>query len=124
MDLGQKISHSGLVSPKADKERISYPSFNLRDDVAKKFQEEYDCDMDEEYKATVTLKVSSLRKDEFGHSIGFDILSIDNVKGEEGGEHDEADEKEEKDEEEKTLGYKRQTPAKETPDMSAKTLED
>jgi len=124
MDLGTKLPKSGEpLSPSAEpKERISYPSFNLNHDVAKKFSEENDCDLGDEYTANITFRVSLLRKDEYGHSIGLEVKSIDDV--EEQNAKDDEDAKKADEAEEKTLGYKRTTAKHETPDMSAKSLED
>lgn len=120
MDLGTKRPEGGaLISPaKGEKNKVSYPSFNISDEKAKKFLAEYDCDVDDELTATVKLRVSGLRKDEYGHSLTLDVQSIDDVKDE--------SEKEEPDEEEKVLGYKRKKSESmnETPDTSAKNLEE
>lgn len=119
MDLGTKRPEGGaLVSPQKGENKVFYPSFDISDDKAKKFLAEYDCDVDDVITATVKLRVSGLRKDEYGHSVTLEVQSIDDVKTE-GGEA-------EPDDEEKALGYKRNksTSKNETPDLSAAKLAD
>lgn len=113
MDLGRKAEEPGLVtaSPAKSKEpKMVYPQFDLRDKVAEKFGEEYDCDVGDTLTATVELRVSGIRNDEYGQSKTFEVTKIDDVKVT--GEEDEPDE------EEKTLGYKRPSKS-EAPDTSA-----
>jgi len=99
--------------PTSPKKHTSYPSFNLSDEVAQKFSEEYDCEVGDELTATVKLRVSGIRKDEYGHSLTFDVVSLDNVQ-----EQGDAEKSDEPDEEEKTLGYKRPAGKNETPGIA------
>ena len=128
MDLGEKISSESIggpvpASPSTDKAKdIRYPRLSLDGKTAKEFISEHDLDLGDYVTATVRLCVTSLRKDEYGHSIGFDVESMDDIKAEEGDEGAESEDK--PDDEEKILGYKRTPSAKkETPDLSAKDLE-
>lgn len=117
MDLGRKSEEPGIptAAPSKTKEpKMIYPQFDLRDKVVEAFDKAYDCEVDDVIEAKVKLRVSGVRKDEYGASKTFEVLSIDDVQ-EEGEETD--------DEEEKTLGYTR--PKKgEAPDTSAADLED
>lgn len=133
MDLGRKLPSEPGVSAKPES-KISYPGFNLNDDVAKEYCEKYSCELGEEITATVKLRVSSLRKDEYGHSVGFDVLSMD-VKGGEkksdAGEGEtpkpdatEDNSADEDAEEEKVLGYKRPKANKPKPPVTATDLEE
>jgi len=119
MELGRKAEDSPITtaSPAKGKEpKMVYPQFDLRDKVAEAFGKEYDCDVGDELTATVKLRVSGIRNDEYGQSKTFEVTEIDDV--EVSGEEDDEDE------ETKTLGYKR--PGKsEAPDTSgADNLED
>ena len=139
MDLGRKSKSFGSLATQTaspEEPKITYPGFSLSDEVAKKFTAEHEPKLGEEYAATVRLKVTSLTADEYGERVGFDVVELDDVaeEAEEGKESfDETSgsgsgsgsgEAEEPDEETKTLGYKRKKTEKETPDISAKTLED
>ena len=123
MDLGTKReSTENMPSPVTpDMPKISYPSFNLNDKVAESFHKECpDCKLGEELTATVKLKVTSYRADNYGKSVGFDVLSLDDMNK---ASEDEADAGEEK-----VLGYKRSKTAagseQEGASISAKGLED
>jgi hypothetical protein len=128
MNLGKEIKEPtpggvSLAAPTDSKEpKISYPDFTVRDEAATKLLEEYSCDVGEEIAATVRLKVSGRREDEYGKSITFEVLDLEDM-AEERDEKvgDEAD-AEEPDDEEKVLGYKRNKSKKETPSVSAKDL--
>lgn len=123
MDLGREINHdvpSQAYLPSGGKKHTSYPSFNLSDEIAKKFGAEYDCEVGDELTANVKLRVSGIREDEYGHSITFDVVSLDDVT-ETGGADKEAEPGESDDEEEKTLGYKRPAGNHETPSLSSLT---
>lgn len=137
MNLGQKGKDlSGPVSISDSKNKVSYPSFTLRDDVAKDFLASYDCKIGDELTATIKLKVSGLRQDQFGSSVEFEALDLDNItkKGKKVEGKDAAADDESKtpapantvdeDAEEKILGYKRpaKNPVKETPDTSAESM--
>jgi hypothetical protein len=101
MNLGQKRPSGELVSPqKSDEPKETFPSFTLSDKIADAFLKEYDCDLGDEITAKVKLKVSSLRKDEYGNSVGFEMRTLDDIKvvGEEDDEKESGDEK--------VLGYK------------------
>jgi hypothetical protein len=119
MDLGIKLKPGLAATPAVDKtSKISYPGLSLSDKAAEQVIEAADCEVGDEYTATVRLRVSSRRKDEYGTGVGFEVLELNDLKEAE-------DEAEKEDaEEEKTLGYKRVKSAKEAPDMSAKDLED
>lgn len=116
MDLGTKReSLNGPTSPSpTDSPKVSYPSFAIRDAKATEFLAANECELGDEHEATVKLRVTGVRADQYGKSVDFDVLSID-VTG--GGEDEDED-----DAEEKMLGYKRGASKKEAPDTSAKTL--
>jgi hypothetical protein len=132
MNLGKQNKNlnpeTSPASPDAPK--ITYPGFNLSDEVAEAFLKECDCKLGDEITATVRLKVTRQSADEYGKSVGFDVMSLDNIKYPEEGSGDEKPKSGEKDEEvsedeseEKALGYKRPTAKKETPSLSAEDLE-
>lgn len=78
MDLGTEPSKTpGVIEPAKGP---SYPGLSLSDDKAKEFLEECpDLKIGDEVTAKVKLKVSSLRHDNYGHSIGFDAVSLDDI---------------------------------------------
>lgn len=135
MDLGNtpKMSEPATLAASPEKPKVSYPGFNLNDDVATQFlKDNPDIKLGDECAATVKLKVTSLRQDQYGKSIGFDVHELDDVT-EETAEDEQAEDEngtQEPDEspedkaeaegeeapelpEEKILGYKR--PAKKLP---------
>lgn len=140
MDLGKEMKVPGelAATPVDQKEpKITYPSLSLSDKIAEEFDKEHGPKLGDEYAATVRLRVTSLTADKYGQRVSFDVMELDDVTEE--GEETDADRKaaaegsgsgsgsgeaEEPDEETKTLGYKRKKTEKETPDISAKTLED
>lgn len=119
MDLGRKIPDGPSLAsdPAPDKPRVSYPGFSLNDEVAKAFAKEAKPALGQEYSATITFKVTSLRQDEYGASVGLDVLTLDDVKP------DSEDESEDNSEE-KILGIKRPKITKESPDISASSFAD
>lgn len=125
MDLGTKQKSPGAIPPSpvdAKQPKITYPSLYLNDDKAEEFLKDNSGELGTEITATVKLRVVSLRKDEYGNSVSFDVLSLDDIQSSSADKK----EKESDDAEEKTLGYKRpkSTSLKEVPDTSAKDLED
>lgn len=114
MDLGREIPSGPEMSaaPSMPEKRVSYPGFTLNDEVAKTFCAAHTCELGTEFTAKVKLKVTSLRKDEYGHSLGFDVEALDGI----------ATPEKEDDSEEKSLGYKRPKSKKEAPNLSAKDL--
>ena len=126
MDLGQKIESpsSEPVAAAKDKEpRVSYPSTTLNDKVAEDFLNEYECDLGDEITFTGRAKITALRKDEYGKSVGMDLTNLDDVKIV--GEEDEGEGESEKEPSEKeVLGYERPESKNEAPDTSAADLED
>jgi hypothetical protein len=118
MNLGQKRPSGEIAVPqKSTEPKETFPGFNLNDKIADEFLKEYDCDLGDKITATVKLRVSSLRKDEYGNSIGFEVLTLDDIEvvGEE--------EENEKDSDEKVLGYKpKEKP--EAPDTTEADLEE
>ena len=138
MDLGKKFSIDSLATPTSgDEPKTSYPGFSLSDEVADQFLKDSGAKVGDEFAATVRLKVTGLSDDQIGKNVRFDVVELDDVteeggegsssgSGEAGGEGSSSGsgEAEEPDEETKTLGYKRKKTEKETPDISAKTLQD
>lgn len=119
MNLGRKSESSeGLptASPAKSKEpKMIYPQFDLRDKVSEAFGKEYDCDVGDTLTATVKLRVSGIRNDEYGQSKTFEVTEIDDV---------EVDGEEPEDEETKTLGYKRPSKSNAPDTTGADNLED
>jgi hypothetical protein len=140
MDLGRKMKSPGAIpaSPVDSGEpKITYPGLSLSDKVAEEFAKEHEPKLGDEFAATVRLRVTSLTADEYGQRVSFDVLELDDVT-EEGEETDEdrkkasessdsgsgSGESEDDASETKVLGYKRKKTEKETPDLSAKSLQD
>ena len=117
MNLGREHSMEPATLPVSiSAKKISYPGITLNDEVAKTFCAKHPCELGQEFTGKVKLRVTGLRKDEYGHSLSFDVESIDGVS---------TNKEEDADNESKTLGYKRPTKeVKEKPDMSSKTIED
>jgi hypothetical protein len=108
-----------LASPTDSKEpKISYPDFTVRDDAAKELLKEWPCELGQEYAATVLVRVSALRADEYGQSVSFEVKELEDMTEE--SEEKQAEDK--PDDEEKMLGYRRKKTEKEAPAMSAKDL--
>ena len=139
MDLGKKFSIDSLATPPSgDEPKTSYPGFSLSDEVADQFLKDSGAKVGDEFAATVRLKVTGLSDDQIGKNVRFDVIELDDVteegedtssgsgSGEAGGEGSSSGsgEAEEPDEETKALGYKRKKTEKETPDISAKSLQD
>jgi hypothetical protein len=120
MDLGvEQTTGPSAVSESEKKTKVVYPDFTLRDKVAKDQLSENECELGEEYTATVRLRTSALRQDEYGQSVSFEVLSMDDFQHADGEEDDE----EKESAEEKAIGYKRPKSDKETPSLEAKDLE-
>ena len=127
MDLGKKFSIDSLATPTSgDEPKTSYPGFSLSDEVADQFLKDSGAKVGDEFAATVRLKVTGLSDDQIGKNVRFDVIELDDVteEGEDTSSGSGSGEAEEPDEETKTLGYKRKKTEKETPDISAKTLQD
>jgi hypothetical protein len=141
-DLGvlpKEPSGLGQSNPETPK-KPSYPSFTLRDEQVDRVKSDTEtCKVGEEYTATVKFRVSSNSDDNYGRSLGFDVVSIDGLTpaaGEvEGTTADETappvadDTDPDAQAETKTLGYDRQaflknkaSAKKEVPKLSAKDL--
>lgn len=120
MDLGRKIESLTLGSSfeKKDGPKVSYPGFTLSDKVAETYCEDNDCKMGDEITATVRMKVTSHRADEYGKSVGFDVLSMDDVKPAGDGDKDKEDDAAE----ERLIGVKLPKGKKESFDTSAKSF--
>lgn len=138
MELGQK-SKDGLMPTAAgeEKDKVTFPSFSLHGDKMEEFLKE--CpdakEVGYELTATVKLKVSGYRDDQYGKDLSLEVQSLDNTEDtDEGSPAEEAKETPEKesqeqaeepDEEEAMLGYKRpQKENKPAPGASAKDLEE
>ena len=127
MDLGKKFSIDSLATPTSgDEPKTSYPGFSLSDEVADQFLKDSEAKVGDEFAATVRLKVTGLSDDQIGKNVRFDVIELDDVteEGEDTSSGSGSGEAEEPDEETKTLGYKRKKTEKETPDISAKSLQD
>lgn len=132
MDLGTKMKSPGALpaTPVGETEpKVTYPGFSLNDKVAEEFSKEYDCEVGDELTATVRLRVSGIRKDEYGNSKSFELLSMDNIaevpadgKADEGdGKGNEEDSPEAA--EEKVIGMKLPKKKTEAPDTSAASID-
>ena len=114
MDLGVKRKEGGDVPVASDAPKVSYPSFTVRDDIAKQLMESLSCKLGDEVKGEVTLRCTGQRQDQYGSSLDFDVISLDTE-----GEGDDSG-----DEETKVLGYKRPAPGeKPAPPVGAETLD-
>ena len=129
MDLGTKQKNLGEPVSAATP-KISYPSFTLNDEAAEKLVEACDCAVGDEITATVTLKVTYLRKDTYGNSLGLDVRKLNDpvVATNEGDGSDETGEPTEEDKSEAEtdmLGYKRPAskPKNEVPKFDASELD-
>jgi len=111
-DLGYTDKESPMTLPaegKAEK-TTRYPDLTLRDgNVAKVKGEHRECELDEEYTATVRLRVKGMSSDEFGSRLEFDVLSMDDFAPADGGADDDGDDAEEE-------------PAEEAPKKAPKAL--
>lgn len=133
MELGKKHESLGSLatpaSPGSEGPKTTYPGFSIEDEHATKFLEDTEAKVGDEFAATVRIKVTGLTDDTYGKNVRFDVVELDDI-AEEGEEKEDegsgsgSGEAEEPDEETKTLGYKRKKTEKETPDISAKTLQD
>lgn len=94
IDLGIKPEPPSTVeAQKSEEPRIQYPSFTLRDENANKLKEEtgHECTVDDYYTAVVRLRVSGVRSDEYGKSVEFEVVDMDEIEPEGGGEEEEAE---------------------------------
>lgn len=93
MDLGieAKEGPQPTVSSEEGPKTI-YPNFSIPDKLVNDFLEEHPVEIEDEMTATVRLKVSSIRMDEYGSGVGFSVLAIDDIKPV-SGESDEEDDK-------------------------------
>lgn len=131
MNLGKEQKDTGPVAlavPGESKEpKVVYPDFCVRDEAATKLLDAYPCSLGDEIAATVLLKVTALREDEYGKSVTFEVREVDDMTEEseekEGSAAEEANESPEDEAEEQALGYKRTKVKKEAPTMGAKDLE-
>ena len=99
MDLGVKNESPSAVPQATEAPKVNYPGLSFRDKVAEEFQKTYDCKLGDEITATVKLKVTGHRADQYGKSVDFDVISADGFsKGEK---------PEEKTDEKEVLGYER-----------------
>lgn len=95
MNLGRK--RTDLIDPPGmpDVPDVTYPSFCLNDDVAKEFIEAHEINLGKEFEATVKLKVTGVRKDEYGQSVTFDVFEL-NTDGESSSKEEGGEEKNDK----------------------------
>lgn len=84
-DLGQKQDSPSAASESPSGKEKSYPSLTLRDDQVDKVKGEHSCEIDEEYDAFIRIRVKGLTSDEYGKSITFDVLQMDEFTPAEGG---------------------------------------
>lgn len=71
----------------------TYPGLTLRDGQVEAVKGEHSCEIDEEYDAFIRIRVKGLTSDEYGKSITFDVLNMDDFTPAEGvGENDEEEE--------------------------------
>lgn len=86
-DLAQTES-SGPMPMCSDKEKgPSYPCLTLRDDNVEKVKGDQQCELGEEYTATVRLRVKGLSSDEYGERLEFDVLTMDDFSPADGQEY-------------------------------------
>ena len=117
MDLGTK--NKSLGEPvSSESPKVTYPGFSLRDENVEKVKGDHDCKVGDEYSATVKLKVTGLRDDQYGKSIDFDVVDMDEFSPTAAsGESDEGSSNEESDSETKAFGYDRKALEKSKPSV-------
>ena len=93
MNLGRKRTDLSDSPGIPDMPDVAYPSICLNDDVAKEFIEAHEIDLGKEFEATVKLKVTGVRKDEYGQS--FDVIEL-NTDGESSSKEEGGEEKNDK----------------------------
>jgi hypothetical protein len=122
MDLGIKDKPLDAVPNAVGKRerKVSYPSFDVRDEHADEIRKEQDCEMGSEGTATIKFRLTGNVQDNYSNRITFDVLTMDITSY---GDKKKDEKKENEDDEEKTIGYKRPKAEKETPSTSAKDLE-
>lgn len=76
-DLGQTEKKSPMTLPSDAPKGPEYPDLTLRDDNIKAVKGDQQCELGEEYTATVRLRVKGLSDNEYGSRLEFDVLSMD-----------------------------------------------
>lgn len=78
MDCGMKHESTMPAIPsQGDRPKIVYPAFDLRDDKAEEFLNQFPADVDDEFDAKVHLKVTGTRSDEYGQCVTFSVLKLE-----------------------------------------------
>lgn len=109
-DLGIVESESPMDISKAESKEPRYPDLTLRDEQVERVKGDHQCTPGDEYTATVRLRVSGVKDDEYGSSLSFQVLSMDEFTPAEGGA--EYDEEVEEDEPEEKTAKGKQQPSK------------
>jgi hypothetical protein len=93
-DLGIVEKNDPMTLPEAGKaeKKIRYPDLTLRDANVGKVKGDHECELDEEYTATIRLRVKGMSADEYGERLEFDVLSMDDFAPADGQEYDEGEE--------------------------------
>lgn len=76
MDLGIKNEPAEVTSSPTTNPP-SYPSLSLRNEQVERVKEEHDCQVGDEYTATVRLRVTRVAEGNHEKSLGFDVIELD-----------------------------------------------
>lgn len=76
-DLGIIEKESAMTVPPDASSEPHYPSLSLKDENIKAVKGDKQCELGEEYTATVRLRVKALSDDTYGSRLEFDVLSMD-----------------------------------------------
>lgn len=79
ISLGRKPPSPQEIGPaKTEEPKITYPSFEMRDEACDAFVEQFGKPtLGDEIEAPLKLKVTSMTEDEYGKCLRFDVLSME-----------------------------------------------
>ena len=80
MDLGIKKECGEVCAPCPPKEKedeLRYPGLTLEGEQVDRVKGDHECKVGDEYTATVKLRVTRISDDQFGKSLGFDVIEMD-----------------------------------------------
>lgn len=87
-DLGYTEKSSDIDPSTAATKEQRFPDLTIRDENVAKVRDGQECELGEEYTATVRLRVKGMSEDEYGSRLEFDVLSIDDFEPADGGDDD------------------------------------
>ncbi len=85
MKLGIKHKKGALSPHSVAAPKEHFPSFNINDKLVDEWLKSHKVGLGDELTATVCLRVSNMRADEYGKAVGFDVLEIKDEKVTKGG---------------------------------------